>query len=187
MDELVLELPARRRDVRIRRRQPVAAHHQEREDVAEPAGADRIARGAVPGVEAALEADLKLSLGALDVRDDVSCFWDADRDRLLAERRDARVEALLDERGVRVRRRDDDRGVDALQGVVDARGRLRFQRAGDLLRAGRVGVVHAQLIHVLRFAQDLRVERAETADTKDGDTHGEHSAMERAAPSESSW
>src|SRR5439155_8497446 len=155
----------------VGRGQAVAADHNEGDHLTDLSGPDLIARSLVSRVEATLKTDLQPSLRALDVRDDVARLGDADRDRLLAERRDARVEAFLDERGVRIGRRDDHRRIHAPQRLVHARGGPRLQRTGDLFRASAVRVVDTQLVHVLRFAENLGVERAQTADAEDGDTH----------------
>src|SRR3982074_3066537 len=57
--------------------------------------------------------------------------------------------------------------------------------ASSTLAAARAFRGPAQAVHALHFAEDLGVERAETTDTEDGDTHPAHSAMERGCPSES--
>ena len=143
MDELILELAARGRDVRVGWRQAVAADHDEREHVTDLSSAYLIACRAVSRIEAALKADLQLSPRALDVRDDVACLGDADRDRLLAERRDPRVEAALDQRRVRVGRGHDDRGIDTRERLVDRGGGPNAQCRGDVFGASVVRVVDA--------------------------------------------
>ena len=171
VDELVLELSARRGDVRVGRRETVAAHHDKGVDGPELRARERLFRSPVPRVEAALEADLEPTLRLRDVRHDVLRLGDADRDRFLAERRDARVEAAADDRRVRVRRRDDHGRVDVLERRVDRVDRPRAHFTRYLLRARRIGVVDQEVVDVRQSAQCGRMRRPETTHAQQPDAH----------------
>jgi len=93
VDELILELAAGGLDVPVGRRQPVAAHHEEREHVAEPAAPEARTRALVARVESALEADLQPAVLLLHVLDDLAGLLDPDGDRLLAERGQTLIDA----------------------------------------------------------------------------------------------
>src|SRR5207244_12794024 len=138
---------------------------------AERAALDEPPRFPKPGIESPLEADLHLSVHALDVLDDRLRRVEVERDRLLTEDREARVEAAMDERRVRAGRRDDDRGVGTLECRVDRGGARESKLGGDRARPGLVRVVDAQLRDARELSQHLGVERAEPAEPQDSYPH----------------
>ena len=171
MDELVDELPAGGLDVRVRRRQSITAGHVKAVDGAELAGANPPPRLAEARVEPALKADLHAAVRPLHVLDHALRRVQVERDRLLAEDRNARVEPAVDELRVSAGRRHDHHRVRPTERVVDRRG----VDGAELLRQhGRprgVGVVDPKLVDAGEFAEDLRVERAESPHAENRDLH----------------
>ena len=77
----------------------------------------------------------------------------------------------MDQLGVGPGGRDDDDRVGAAHRVFHRWGVDRLQLLREGGGAWRVGVVYPELVDARGFVEDLRVERAEAAHTKDGDLH----------------
>src|SRR5947207_7932628 len=127
VDELIYELTTGRLDVRVGRRQRVAARHVEAVDGADLATAHPTARLLESRIEAALETDLYSPFHFLHVVDDAFGRLEVQRDGLLAEDREAHIQRVIDQLRVRAGRRDDDRGVRTGQGLVDGGRVLRAE------------------------------------------------------------
>ena len=137
----------------------------EDEEVAERAGGDRVVGGAVAGVEAPLESDLDERAGALDLLDQLVERLELERDRLLAEGRQAGPRGQREQGRVPRRRGRDHERVDAR---LDERLRrvcgVGAELGRDLLRAGGVGVGDRQALDAVEPEQGARVEEADPSD-----------------------
>ena len=119
--------------------------------------ATRVARGAVAGIETALEADLHEDARALDLVGHGVERLEVERDGLLAEGRQARARREPQERRVRRRRRRDHERVDAgLDERLRARDGAGPSSAASCVRAGLVGVAQRQRADAGRALASVR-------------------------------
>ncbi len=162
MDVEVAEDAAGRRDVFLGRRRRIVRRGTDDEDAPDRAGRDRVARGTMARVEAALEPDLYEDPGARDVLDDAVDRREVEPDRLFAERRYAALSREPQERGVARRRRRDHERVDAaLDERLGALGCTGAELAREPARAVVVGIGQAQRGDAVEREQRLSVEGAD--------------------------
>src|SRR2546430_15022919 len=123
-------------------------------DRAEFAGAHPAARLLEPRVEAALKADLHAALRLVHLIHDGLRRLEIERDRLLAEHGEARIEGAPYKPGVRSCWCDDDGGVRPRQRLVGRRGLPRTEPAREGRRATRGGVVDSPLVDPRQLTWD---------------------------------
>ena len=142
----------------MRRLRVVAGQAQDVE-AAELAALHQPPRLAVARVEAALEAELEADPGGLDLIGQATRLGQVDRQRLLAEDRDAALEPGADEGRVRARAGGDDERIGRGDGLLDARVRGADVSATAAARRG-VGIGEDQVAGVEQVGQDrLRASR----------------------------
>ena len=127
VDVQVAEDSTRSRDELLCRRRRVVGGGSNDEQVAERTRGDRFARGAIPRVEATLKADLDEDPGPLDLVEQVDDRGEVERDRLLAEGREAGRGRKPQQRCVPRRRGRDHERV--YTGLDDRCGRLHSAHA----------------------------------------------------------
>ena len=153
-------------DVRLRRRRGIVRRRAEDEELAERACGDRVVGGAVAGVEAPLESDLDERARPLDLPDQRVERCEVERDRLLAEGRQAGTRGQGEQGRVPGRRGGDHECVDSCLderlGCLDC---ARTEIGRDLLRAGRVGVGDGQALDAVESEQGARVEEPDPSDS----------------------
>ena len=133
-------------------------------------GTGGLACGEVPGIVAALEADLHVRALRLDALRERDARRERIGQRLLAQDVEPGVERRLDRRAVQLGRgRDDDR-VGHLDRAVEAQRRA-ARALGDLVGAIRIGVDHVQAVHLVHRAEQVGVRAAHAAGADDGDLH----------------